>query len=183
MSFTACLCQLFLALFPLIQPEASISRCALDKMPKPEHFTVRSRPASTPKRPVLATALEKKYRTVIRQAASRGPNFAGHYVVAKWGCGTGCTQFVIIDSETGKVLDPPFREVDCPSPSAPSGHEAEWSCYPEVLNYSISSRLLTVEGCLAGHRGGRNYFLVNGDGLRSLNYDPDLSNDGKVAPF
>jgi hypothetical protein len=36
-------------------------------------------------------------------AAEGGPNFAGHYTVALWGCGTSCQSFAIIDAKTGAV--------------------------------------------------------------------------------
>ena len=41
-------------------------------------------------------------------AAERGPNFAGHYTVAVWGCGTTCQSFAIINALTGDVAMGPF---------------------------------------------------------------------------
>ena len=32
---------------------------------------------------------------------SKGPNFAGHYFVVNWGCGSGCLMLVIVDAMTG----------------------------------------------------------------------------------
>jgi hypothetical protein len=58
--------------------------------------------------PVLATPLDRKYKTMIRSTAADGPDFAGHFAIASWGCGTGCLEFVIIDLKTGRVYDPPF---------------------------------------------------------------------------
>ena len=34
-----------------------------------------------------------------------GANFAGHYSVVAWGCGTECETFMIVDLKTGKVFD------------------------------------------------------------------------------
>ncbi|HWB31830.1 MAG TPA: hypothetical protein VG714_01525 [Acidobacteriaceae bacterium] len=53
------------------------------------------------------TGLVRQHITVIRKAMENGPNFAGHYTVAEWGCGTACGVYVIIDDLTGKVYAPP----------------------------------------------------------------------------
>jgi hypothetical protein len=51
----------------------------------------------------------KDYRTRIRSAVERGPNFAGHMSLLQIGCGTGCTFVLAIDLNTGKVYgDFPF---------------------------------------------------------------------------
>jgi hypothetical protein len=52
----------------------------------------------------------REYRTRLRQAAKCPPDFAGHYTVASWGCGSSCQSFMLIDSRTGKVIDGPGRE-------------------------------------------------------------------------
>jgi len=33
-----------------------------------------------------------------------GPNFAGQYRVAIWGCGTSCAQFAVVNLKTGRVI-------------------------------------------------------------------------------
>ncbi len=45
------------------------------------------------------------FRTRIREAYQGEPNFAGHYIVAQWGCGTECQVGVIIDTKTGRIYD------------------------------------------------------------------------------
>src|SRR5579862_3169987 len=55
--------------------------------------------------PKLITPQQRRFRTVIRQSAAKGPNFAGHYTIAPWGCGTGCIQFVVVDNQSGNVYD------------------------------------------------------------------------------
>ena len=54
-------------------------------------------------KPRLDTPDSRNYRTAIRQAAARGPQFAGHYAVASWGCGTSCQLHAIIDVQSGAV--------------------------------------------------------------------------------
>jgi hypothetical protein len=46
----------------------------------------------------------KLFNTTITQQLSDGPNFAGHYTVATWGCGTECQGFAIVDAVTGDVV-------------------------------------------------------------------------------
>jgi hypothetical protein len=65
-----------------------------------------------PARPVLATSEQRRYRTRITAGVSEsfkpGPNFAGHYVVIQWGCGSQCVMMAIVDTKTGAVYDPPL---------------------------------------------------------------------------
>jgi hypothetical protein len=37
-----------------------------------------------------------------------GVNFAGHYAILNWGCGTQCIAYVIADVATGRVFDFPL---------------------------------------------------------------------------
>lgn len=53
------------------------------------------------------------FRTRLAEAAKHPVNFAGHFVLASWGCGTNCSQLAIIDVRTGRVFHPQgFRSVD-----------------------------------------------------------------------
>jgi hypothetical protein len=45
------------------------------------------------------------YRTRLRQGTRKGPNFAGHYTVVSWGCGSNCESNAIVDALTGRVYD------------------------------------------------------------------------------
>lgn len=47
----------------------------------------------------------KLFRTTIINQVSEGANFAGHYTVATWGCGTSCTGYAIVDVMTGNIVD------------------------------------------------------------------------------
>lgn len=46
----------------------------------------------------------ENYRTKIREAVQAGPNFAGKYTVAEWGCGATCSNAAVINVETGEIL-------------------------------------------------------------------------------
>lgn len=47
----------------------------------------------------------KTYQTRLREGAKAGPNFAGHYTVVSFGCGTQCQDNWVIDEQTGKIID------------------------------------------------------------------------------
>lgn len=53
-----------------------------------------------------ADAGSRMFRTRLKDWGKERPNFAGHYTMAMWGCGTDCTMFMIIDVRTGKVHQP-----------------------------------------------------------------------------
>lgn len=46
-----------------------------------------------------------EFKTRITEAYKNGPNFAGHYTVVEWGCGTGCQNHVIVDNLTGNIIE------------------------------------------------------------------------------
>lgn len=50
----------------------------------------------------------KLFRTRLREAAKNKPNFAGHYILATWGCGASCNTVALIDAKTGNVYFAPF---------------------------------------------------------------------------
>jgi hypothetical protein len=50
----------------------------------------------------------KKFKTVLSSAYSKGPNFAGHYTIATWGCGSTCQLVAVINHKDGKVFFPPY---------------------------------------------------------------------------
>jgi hypothetical protein len=75
---------------------------------------------SSPVSPKITDPIHRKYRTRIRDGVekgwgafregveARGPNFAGHMIAVRWGCGTGCAAMVFVDARTGNVYNPPL---------------------------------------------------------------------------
>lgn len=43
------------------------------------------------------------HRTAISRDVDRGVNFAGHYVLAEWGCGAGCYGMAVVDATDGSI--------------------------------------------------------------------------------
>jgi hypothetical protein len=66
-----------------------------------KQFKVRPAPVS------LKSPEARMFRTRLREGARTGPNFAGHYTIVMWGCGTSCTNTAIVDALTGQVYFPP----------------------------------------------------------------------------
>jgi len=48
------------------------------------------------------------YRTRLREGARKGPNFAGHFTIVTWGCGSDCYDIAVVDARTGRVWFAPF---------------------------------------------------------------------------
>lgn len=69
----------------------------------------------------------REFRTRIGAALEKGPNFAGHFVIATWGCGTMCLAGAVVDSRTGRVF--------------PGDTAIDFSCRHE---FQRTSRLLII---------------------------------------
>jgi len=73
-----------------------------------EHH-VTERFTGTPAKPDLTGSPDaKRYATTIREGAKTGPNFAGHFTIIEWGCGSECQRSAIVDAKTGAVYFPEF---------------------------------------------------------------------------
>jgi len=91
-----------------------------------------------PKEPDLSSHKKAKmYRTVIRKGSKSGVNFAGHYNIVIWGCGTSCQSFAIVDVVTGNVFFP----AELPFVSWEDWWESEYG-----LKFQLNSNLLIVYG-------------------------------------
>jgi hypothetical protein len=102
--------------------------------------------AGKPAAPVFKTAEERKFRTMIRTAAADGPNFAGHFTVAEWGCGAGCVSIVVVDAATGAVYRGPFRFLGWALRKYEDKYSSNDDKFEEV-SYKPDSRLLVARGC------------------------------------
>ena len=48
----------------------------------------------------------QQFQTAITEGVfnASGPNFAGHYTVASWGCGSTCYSHAVVDNNTGDII-------------------------------------------------------------------------------
>ena len=112
----------------------------------------------------------RMYRTVLRQEISQGPNFAGKYRVAVWGCGTSCAMFAVVNLSTGRVITPEGFS----STSAVYFGTEEQIVFPEsqsgmgLFGFRKDSKLLAVLGDLDEdeNREGAFYFVLESERLR-----------------
>jgi hypothetical protein len=97
----------------LLLAAAAIAQSVDQHARKPGNWSFQHYPAvldftGQPAGPKIVTSIEHKYRTQIREQAQKGPNFAGHFTLANWGCGSPCLEFVIINAISGAIYDPDF---------------------------------------------------------------------------
>jgi hypothetical protein len=64
---------------------------------KPASVNLRSNPKA------------RLFRTMLKLSAEKGPNFAEHYTVGTWGCGSDCRMVAVIDAVNGRVYFAPFE--------------------------------------------------------------------------
>jgi hypothetical protein len=122
----------------------------------------------------------RTYRTVLRRGAAEGANFAGHYTVIGWGCGTSCTQLAIVNLKTGKVIFPgDFSSTHGVHLAADDFEKEAGSGGFGGLRYRIDSRLLIVVGMLDEDekREGAYYYLIEKEQLKRI-YSINVEKDG-----
>jgi hypothetical protein len=118
-----------------------------------------------PAKPVLRTAFQRRFATQIREQAMLPPNFAGHYKVIEWGCGSSCVSMAIVDLKTGVTNDGPFAILGYGRPYRYEGGDDE-------LQYRTASRLLIVRGCPEDKNCGTYYYEWKGDRFDQIRFVP-----------
>lgn len=110
-----------------------------------------------------------RFIEAVTYSSAHGPNFAGHYAIAQWSCGSDCRSMEVVDVKNGRI----FRE-------APYGMMAIAGRFAG-LSFKVNSRLLIAEGCFDNdwndeHREprdcGRKYFEWTGTGFKLLREIP-----------
>ena len=74
------------------------STLPFDRYPAHAHFS--GRPAAVD---LSSDAGARRFRTVLREGARAGPNFAGAFTVVTWGCGSNCLQLAVVGARNGSV--------------------------------------------------------------------------------
>lgn len=141
------------------------------KAPKFSKYKVTpSRFVGRPKLDLSSNPIARRFRTVLRREADQGPNFAGHYRIAVWGCGTSCAEFAVINLNTGQVITPN----DFSHTSAVYFGVESWDVLPGsqreagLFGFRKDSRLLMVLGDLDEDesREGAFYFVLENERLQ-----------------
>lgn len=139
-------------------------------LPRFEDFPA-SRAWNKTRKPVrMDTRGARMFRTNLRNAAKEAPDFAGHYKVAVWGCGSNCLNGNLIDLETGEVFDLP----DADRPEWREYIFCGYSYDEKVYEVRVNSRLLITRcGFNPSRETGKNfpdvqYFVWDGQRFRSI---------------
>lgn len=144
---------------------------ALTAMPASAAETVpqfRDYPAGSayrgPNAPLIMTTDQRAFRTRLAEAARQRPDFAGRYVIARWGCGTSCEAGAIYDAETGRVVSIPFS-ICCDQASSANFNR---------IVARLDSRLVVFAG-LRNEEGqmGAHFYAFDGRALRFIKTIPD----------
>ena len=124
------------------------------------HETFHGKPAPA----VITRAEERRYRTVLREGAGEGPNFAGHFTIVQWGCGTNCWQAAVVDAKTGNIY--PLPSIRHPGMDY---FESDW------LHFRRDSRLLIMcTNCREWliWNCDQHYFVWNGMDFEEIQREP-----------
>lgn len=118
------------------------------------------------------------FRTRLREALKGGVNFAGHYILTGWGCGTGCTNGAVIDARTGRVYFP--KELAGVAVWFGRGPDENF----DTFEFRKDSRLLIIRG-IAGpmeedtedvmSKQGTYFYQWIGTRFRLIKFVPDES--------
>jgi hypothetical protein len=111
--------------------------------------------------------LARLFRTRLKEWAASEPNFAGHYILATWGCGTDCTQITIIDAMTGRIFHPAGAGVL----DSTNVHD-DFIKGDRVVDFRSDSRMLMLVGAPDEdtRRRGISFFVWDHDHLRLLRF-------------
>ena len=136
--------------------------------PRLQDYPVTDSFQGKPAAPVLSTKDARMFRTQLRRQAALGPNFAGHYTLALWGCGAGCANGAVIDARSGQVWFVPFYFEDVwEGGHIVCGHGS---------SFEIVSELLIIEGRVnPGGKSGRHYFRWHNGRFTLVYHEPECS--------
>jgi hypothetical protein len=138
------------------------------KAPSFDSYTVPTEEKiSNPKLDLSNNSIAKRYQTVLRQELNNGANFAGHYRVAIWGCGSSCAMFAVINLKTGHVITPEGLTSVSGNHLAADDFLSNTESESWGFRYRIGSKLLVLLGTLREDeaREGAFYFALDNEKL------------------
>src|ERR1700730_9161008 len=92
-----------LLLIPVISLSV-VASYAQRKVPRFDKYRVVGRFSGKPTRIDLRSHPQARmFRTMLRDIAKKGANYAGYYAVGYWGCGTECVRIGIVNLRTGRT--------------------------------------------------------------------------------
>ena len=158
----------FLALTHIILLTAVTALGQAKRWPRFEDYPATTSFKGRPAPAKIVSSKAKLFRSAIRNGASKGPNFAGHYTLVPWGCGSSCRQFAIVDAQNGTVYIPAGQMVLLTDPWTQNDPLAA----EEPVRFRKDSRLLILVG--GGYIGkkpqlkGKYFYEWRGNDLRLI---------------
>lgn len=144
-----------------------------ERAPKFENYSIPLEiPVEHPKVDTKTTTTGRTYRTVLKNGIAAGANFAGHYTVVVWGCGSSCSSFAVVDLKTGQVILPKgihsvtgLHLDNTVEQFLPEGQHGYWG-----YRYKLDSRLLVLVGMFNEDekREGAYYFVMDNNHLKQV---------------
>ena len=142
-------------------PQESLK--ANDSRPQFSDYSVHSIYQGKSAPPVI-THDWRAFRAMIRSGSHSGVEFAGHYTIPRWGCGTYCNAFVIVDSVTGKLYDG-FSVVELSA----AVYKDQGEMQLKRMEFYPNSRLLKISACPNEMNCGLyDYVMIEGEGLKLI---------------
>jgi len=116
---------------------------------------------------------DEYFRDAIQDLIDGGVNFAGHYALREWSCGTDCHWLILLDMKTGSFLRAlPYGTLSVTYEDPPPYRDHDW------LQVRPDSRLLIASGCFdiesieTSAECGTKYFELRGDRFSLVKYVP-----------
>ena len=122
-----------------------------DQPPTYKDFPARGTFVGKPANLILNSSKARAFRTVLRRETAAGPNFAGHFTLARWGCGAGCISWAIIDARSGRIWFAPFTVEDASAAKILEDRN-------HSIDFELTSELIVVNGALNGAEAGHFYY-------------------------
>ncbi len=96
-----------------------------------------------------------------------GPNFAGHFVIEEFTCGSGCTSFVIVNVQTSKIFHFDFNVAYsfCSQNYEPG---SELTYRPDSKLLVVDGKIETLSPTMIDGPCGHFYYLWDGRTLKQI---------------
>jgi hypothetical protein len=143
---------LFSVLATTTLPGASVNTTP----PQFDQYAVLEKFSGPVAKPILRSKQDREFRGQLQRAARMQPNYAGHYVLATFGCGASCVTAGALDARSGRVTWLPFT-VCC-------GNHGD----REPIEFRPDSALLIVRGMRNKAGDGTYYYRIAGGSFKLI---------------
>lgn len=135
----------------------------------PQFKNYPATPQSSPNVPLKWTKEALSFQIRIAKASRQRANFAGHYVLKYWGCGSSCVTGAVINKLNGQIIAFPFT-ICCAVPK---------SATFKPIEFRLTSRLIVFAGLRNEEMPmGAHFYEFDGTHFNFITTVPD---DGSFA--